>query len=111
MRFFAERASVPAAVHLDHGSSLDACRKATDAGFTSVMIDGSHLSIDQNVALARQAAELAKPRGVSVEAEVGECPVEPDPSRRRPLHGANRRRRTASNAQAPSGDARRRRRW
>jgi ketose-bisphosphate aldolase len=72
MRFFAERASVPVAVHLDHGSSVDACKKAIDAGFTSVMIDGSHLPIDQNIKLAEQAVEIAKPRGVSVEAEVGE---------------------------------------
>src|SRR5215211_7950290 len=46
MRFFAERASVPVAVHLDHGSSVDACRQAIDAGFTSVMIDGSNMPIE-----------------------------------------------------------------
>jgi ketose-bisphosphate aldolase len=72
MRFFGQRASVPVAVHLDHGGSLDACRQAIDAGFTSVMIDGSHLPIGQNVKAAREVVELAKPRGVSVEAEVGE---------------------------------------
>jgi ketose-bisphosphate aldolase len=72
MRFFAERATVPVAVHLDHGSSMDACRRAIDAGFTSIMIDGSHLPIDQNIALAADAVALAKPLGVSVEAEVGE---------------------------------------
>jgi len=72
MRFFAERASVPVAIHLDHGSTLDACRKAIDAGFTSVMIDGSHLPLDQNIALASHAVALAKPHNVSVEAEVGE---------------------------------------
>jgi ketose-bisphosphate aldolase len=72
MRFFAERASVPVAVHLDHGGSIDSCRRAVDAGFTSVMIDGSHLPIAQNIKLAREVVELAKPRGVSVEAEVGE---------------------------------------
>src|SRR5688572_21492441 len=72
MRFFAERASVPVAIHLDHGGSLDACRQAIGAGFTSVMIDGSHLPIAQNIAAAREVVELAKPRGVSVEAEVGE---------------------------------------
>src|SRR5438094_5621207 len=43
MRFFAERATIPVAVHLDHGSTLDACVRAIKAGFTSVMIDGSHL--------------------------------------------------------------------
>src|SRR3954468_1342192 len=72
MRFFAERASVPVAIHLDHGSTLDACRKAIDAGFTSIMIDGSHLPLDENIALAQQAVALAKPHRVSVEAEVGE---------------------------------------
>lgn len=72
MRFFAERAKVPVAVHLDHGSSIEACRRAIDAGFTSVMIDGSHLPIEQNMELAAQVVAMAKPRGVSVEAEVGE---------------------------------------
>ena len=72
MRFFAEHASVPVAIHLDHGSTLDACRQAIEAGFTSVMIDGSHLPIDQNIAAAREVVEFAKPRGVTVEAEVGE---------------------------------------
>lgn len=72
MRFFAQRATVAVAVHLDHGGSLGACRQAIDAGFTSVMIDGSHLPIEQNVQAAREVVELAKSRGVSVEAEVGE---------------------------------------
>jgi ketose-bisphosphate aldolase len=72
MRFLAERSRVPVAIHLDHGGSLDACRKAIDAGFTSVMIDGSHLPIDQNIEQTRQVVSLAHPRGVSVEAEVGE---------------------------------------
>jgi ketose-bisphosphate aldolase len=72
MRFFGAGASVPVAIHLDHGSSLDACGRAIDAGFTSIMIDGSHLPIEANLELAKQAVALAKPRGVSVEAEVGE---------------------------------------
>ena len=72
MRFFAQHANVPVAVHLDHGASVDACRRAIDAGFTSVMIDGSHIPIDQNIELARQVVTIAKPRSVSVEAEVGE---------------------------------------
>jgi ketose-bisphosphate aldolase len=72
MCFFAEHASVPVAVHLDHGTSIDACMKAMDAGFTSVMIDGSHLPIEQNVALAARVVAIARARGVSVEAEVGE---------------------------------------
>jgi ketose-bisphosphate aldolase len=72
MKFFAERAKVPVAIHLDHGSSIDACRKAIDAGFTSVMIDGSHLPIDENIEQTKAVAALAKPRGISVEAEVGQ---------------------------------------
>ena len=81
MRFFADRAAVPVAVHLDHGSSLDSCRQAIDAGFTSVMIDGSHLPIDENIAAAQKVVELAKPHGVSVEAEVGELQkLKPDGS-------------------------------
>lgn len=72
MRFFAERAPVPVAVHLDHGTSIESCRRAIEAGFTSVMIDGSHLPIDENIQQAREVVALAKPRGVSVEAEVGE---------------------------------------
>src|SRR3954469_10689581 len=70
MCFFAERASVPVAVHLDHGASVDACRQAIDAGFTSVMIDGSHLPIEKNIELARQASAIARPKGVTLEAEV-----------------------------------------
>ena len=72
MRFFAERASVPVAIHLDHGGSVDACRKAIDVGFTSVMIDGSHLPIAQNIEQTKAVAALAHPRHISVEAEVGE---------------------------------------
>ena len=72
MRYFAERASVPVAIHLDHGSSVEACRQAIDAGFSSVMIDGSHLPIEENVRQTQDVVELAKAAGVSVEAEVGE---------------------------------------
>jgi ketose-bisphosphate aldolase len=72
MRFFAERAKVPVAVHLDHGASVEACVKAMDAGFTSVMIDGSHLSIEKNIEQTKRVVDIAKIRKVSVEAEVGE---------------------------------------
>src|SRR5439155_11217489 len=60
MRFFAERASMPVAVHLDHGSTVDACHRAIEAGFTSVMIDGSHVPIGENVELAKRVVTLAK---------------------------------------------------
>ena len=63
--------TVPVAIHLDHGSSFEACAKAIDAGFTSVMIDGSHLPLDQNIEVTKKVVELAHIFGVSVEAELG----------------------------------------
>jgi ketose-bisphosphate aldolase len=72
MRWFGDRAKVPVAVHLDHGGSVEACRKAIEVGFTSVMIDGSHLPIEQNIEQTRAVVAIAKPKNVTVEAEVGE---------------------------------------
>ncbi|WP_047154181.1 class II fructose-1,6-bisphosphate aldolase [Aneurinibacillus tyrosinisolvens] len=63
--------TVPVVLHLDHGMSFERCKKAIDAGFTSVMIDGSHYSIDENIAMTKQVVDYAHSRGVSVEAEVG----------------------------------------
>lgn len=63
--------TVPVAIHLDHGSSFEACAKAIDAGFTSVMIDGSHFPLDENIELTKKVVELAHILGVSVEAELG----------------------------------------
>lgn len=63
--------TVPIAVHLDHGSSYDACKAAIDAGFTSVMIDNSKLPIDENIENTRKVVEMAHANGVSVEAEIG----------------------------------------
>jgi len=63
--------SVPVALHLDHGRTVERCKEAIDAGFTSVMIDGSHYPIDKNIAMTKQVVEYAKANGVSVEAEVG----------------------------------------
>ncbi|MBD1381126.1 class II fructose-1,6-bisphosphate aldolase [Metabacillus arenae] len=63
--------TVPVVLHLDHGMSVERCKKAVDAGFTSVMIDGSHFPIDENIAMTKQVVEYAHPRQVSVEAEVG----------------------------------------
>ncbi len=67
----AELAPVPIAMHLDHGGDFETAVKCIDAGFTSVMIDGSFLSFDENVALTKRVADVAQPRGVSVEAELG----------------------------------------
>jgi fructose-bisphosphate aldolase class II len=63
--------TVPVAIHLDHGSSFDKCKAAIDAGFTSVMIDASHFSFEENVKITQQVVEYAHKRGVSVEAELG----------------------------------------
>ena len=62
---------IPVALHLDHGSSFEACAEAIAAGFTSVMFDGSSLPFEQNVAITRKVVEMAHPEGVSVEAELG----------------------------------------
>jgi fructose-bisphosphate aldolase class II len=63
--------TVPVAIHLDHGSSFDKCKAAIEAGFTSVMIDASHFSFEENVKITKQVVEYAHKRGVSVEAELG----------------------------------------
>jgi len=71
LAWLARRATVPVALELDHGKSLEAIRAAIDGGFTSVMIDGSALPLEENIALTRRVAELALAAGVSVEAEIG----------------------------------------
>ncbi|MGG1220699.1 class II fructose-1,6-bisphosphate aldolase [Priestia endophytica] len=63
--------TVPVVLHLDHGSSFERCKEAIDAGFSSVMFDGSHSPIDENIAVTKKVVEYAHARGVSVEAEVG----------------------------------------
>ena len=63
---------IPIALHLDHGADFDICKSCIDGGFTSVMIDGSHLPYDENVALAKRVAEYAHAHGVVVEAELGQ---------------------------------------
>ncbi|MFY0779556.1 class II fructose-1,6-bisphosphate aldolase [Peribacillus simplex] len=63
--------TVPVALHLDHGMDVERCKKAIDAGFTSVMIDGSHHSIDVNIEITKMVVDYAQKNGVSVEAEVG----------------------------------------
>ena len=68
---YASEASVPVVLHLDHGESYETCKKAIDLGFTSVMIDASMKSFEENVATTRKVVEYAHERGVTVEAEIG----------------------------------------
>ena len=62
---------IPVVLHLDHGPDFETCKACIDSGFTSVMIDGSKYSFEENVKLTKQVVEYAHPRGVVVEAELG----------------------------------------
>lgn len=62
---------LPIVVHLDHGDTFDLCKSCIDGGFTSVMIDGSSKSFEDNIALTRQVVEYAHDHGVVVEGELG----------------------------------------
>jgi fructose-1,6-bisphosphate aldolase class II len=63
--------TIPVCLHVDHGSSFEVCKKAIDAGFSSVMIDASHHPLEENIALTKQVVDYAHAHGVSVEAELG----------------------------------------
>jgi len=62
---------IPLSLHLDHGTDLEVIRSCIENGFTSVMIDGSHLGFEENVGITKKVVEMAKGKGVSVEAELG----------------------------------------
>ena len=66
-----EEIGVDCALHLAHGPNFEMAKKCIDAGFTSVMIDGSHLDYEENVAITKQVVEYAHPKNVTVEAELG----------------------------------------
>ena len=66
-----ETSGLPIAVHLDHGPDFETCKSCIDGGFTSVMVDGSHLSFEENIALTRRVVEYAHDRNITVEAELG----------------------------------------
>lgn len=70
-RKYAGEAKVPVVLHLDHGESFETCKKAIDLGFTSVMIDASQKSFEENVAITGKVVKYAHARGVTVEAEIG----------------------------------------
>ncbi|MBQ8849779.1 MAG: ketose-bisphosphate aldolase [Clostridia bacterium] len=71
VRAAAERAAVPVALHLDHGNSYELAIRAMQAGYTSVMIDGSHESFEDNIALTRSVVRVAECIGIPVEGELG----------------------------------------
>ena len=70
-RHLAEAASVPVVAHLDHGLTFDECAAARDAGFTSLMFDGSRQPLKENIHHTRRVVELARESGISCEGEVG----------------------------------------
>ncbi len=70
-RLAAEKASVPVALHLDHGTSFAQVMQCVHSGFTSVMIDGSKHRLEDNIALTNKVIEAVRPLGISVEAELG----------------------------------------
>lgn len=74
LRSIAEHASVPVCVHLDHSYEIAEVLRAVDAGFTSVMYDGSQLPLEENIAGTRHVAQIAHDAGCSVEAEIGSVP-------------------------------------
>lgn len=67
----AKKASVPVCLHLDHGNSFELAVQAIKAGYTSVMIDGSHEDFEGNIAVSKKVADVAKAVGIPVEAELG----------------------------------------
>ena len=66
-----EETDVPIAIHLDHGPDFETCKMCIDAGFTSVMIDGSKYDFEENIAITKKVVDYAHERGVVVEAELG----------------------------------------
>ncbi|MEO9685106.1 MAG: class II fructose-bisphosphate aldolase [Tateyamaria sp.] len=70
-RHLAENASVPVVAHLDHGYTFDECREALEAGFTSLMYDGSRAPLAQNIEETARIAEMAHAAGISCEGEIG----------------------------------------
>ncbi len=67
----ANRASVPIAMHLDHGSSFEIAMQALRTGYTSIMIDGSKYALEENIALTKRVIDACKPSAIPVEAELG----------------------------------------
>ncbi|MEB6343077.1 ketose-bisphosphate aldolase [Mammaliicoccus sciuri] len=71
VKYFANHSKVPVCIHLDHGASYEQVIHAIKLGFTSVMIDASHLPFEENIEVTKKVVDIAHPVGVSVEAELG----------------------------------------
>lgn len=71
VRAAAEETFIPLSLHLDHGKDMEIIRSCIEKGFTSVMIDGSHLEFNENITVTKKVVEMAREKGVSVEAELG----------------------------------------
>ncbi len=72
IRAIANNAKVPVALHLDHGSSVELCKNALNAGYTSIMIDGSKLPLNENIAITKEVVDFCSEKGVPVEGEIGQ---------------------------------------
>lgn len=70
-RVAASNAKVPVVMHLDHGSSFELAAQALRAGYTSIMIDGSHGDFESNIEISKAVVDMCKPSGIAVEAELG----------------------------------------
>ena len=68
----AQETGLPIALHLDHGPDFETCKSCIDGGFTSVMIDGSHFSFEENIAVTKKVVDYAHQYGVTVEGELGQ---------------------------------------
>lgn len=71
VQYYAEKATIPVVLHLDHGKNFEVIQATIENGFTSVMIDGSHLPFEENVAVTKKVVDFAHLYGVSVEGELG----------------------------------------
>ena len=81
-----EETGLPICVHLDHGDSFELCKSCIDGGFTSVMIDGSHLPFEENIKLTKQVVDYAHDKGVTVEVSYRLAGIEDDEVSRRMRH-------------------------
>ncbi|MGL4676424.1 MAG: ketose-bisphosphate aldolase [Brevinema sp.] len=71
IKYEAHRIAIPVVIHLDHGANLDQIKRAIKCGFTSVMIDASHKSLEENIEITKEAVAYTKEYGISIEAELG----------------------------------------